>query len=341
MKESGWVGHRARDLSIFWILIWNSKSMDTPVLNKKQQKASLSAKKNRPKETIKNVLATPFNNNFWPEISQHDNKVLHKVLMANLPQIKEVKVNVPWNELKDIPKSDRKEFRAHYSKKMTGQHIDKEGSTGLSLGVNNVTKQLENNSASSVLITSDVLPRIMVQHLVDMAVLKNIPILAVDNLRSLLKTQCGIGSVALAIHREIPTESKLNLIKDLVHTLFTTCSVPVNHINYKRSIDNHVAAHPQPNITKQKEPKIPVDENAIRQLVHLKRQNQHSRTFKPELSTIDKKVTKLQVDETGFLAFSDDPVEEKPLKHYKSLIVKRLRGDKNRNKRKMKSLKDG
>ncbi|KAJ8943539.1 hypothetical protein NQ318_023050 [Aromia moschata] len=82
--------------------------METPTLNKKQQKSSLSAKKVRSKETIKNVLA--------PLIPPEDYIVLKQILEQNLPKITE-KVRVPWRDIKNIPKADRKKFKEDYRKK--------------------------------------------------------------------------------------------------------------------------------------------------------------------------------------------------------------------------------
>lgn len=40
---------------------------------------------------------------------------LHDTLKENLPLLKHKKVNIPWNDVKDIPKSERKNFRWNYT----------------------------------------------------------------------------------------------------------------------------------------------------------------------------------------------------------------------------------
>ncbi|VEN49061.1 unnamed protein product [Callosobruchus maculatus] len=163
--------------------------METPVLNKKQQKLSLSAKKSRPKETIKNVLSTPYASH-WPQISSpEDNSTLKEVLELNLPKIRAETAKIPWRELKHLKKPERKELRRQ---KNNEPEVDKKNYEGLRLGVNAVTKLLETNTAGSVLIAGDVQPRLMVQHIVDMAVLYKIPILVFNQLRDVLKSTCGL-----------------------------------------------------------------------------------------------------------------------------------------------------
>ncbi|CAH2017130.1 unnamed protein product [Acanthoscelides obtectus] len=231
--------------------------METPILNKKQQKQSLSAKKSRPKETIKNVLSTPYAA-YWPQISSpEDNSFLKQVLETNLPKIRVETAKIPWRELKHLKKPERREFRRQ---KTSGQEVDKKECEGLKLGVNAVTKLLESNTATAVLIAGDVQPRLMVQHIIDNAVLYKTPILIFAQLRDTLKDRCGVSSACIAISKNLPSESKLILVKEVVETIFMKCPPPINHINYKRALDS--ISSETGNVTKesQKPKKLKLDE---------------------------------------------------------------------------------
>nr|XP_023021675.1 uncharacterized protein LOC111510051 isoform X1 [Leptinotarsa decemlineata] len=314
--------------------------METPILTKKQQKLSLSAKKRKPKETIKNVLASSFNNFFWPKVPSEHHGTLVEILKNNLPRMKENRINTPWRELKKVPKADRKKFREDYIKNVTGQVVTKIESGGMCLGVNNVTKLLETNNADTVLIAGDVHPILMVQHLIDLAILYRVPVLILDDLRDLLKTHTGISSLALGVRKDIRSEPGLNLIKKTVNEIFANFPLPKNHINFNRSLKNESNDDADVGSENQVvESCVKVDENQIKQTVYLKRVSKQKRAFIPQL-TDEKKTAKMEVDETGFLAFSDEPVKPKVVEpKYKSLVIKRLKGDPNRNKRKIENLK--
>ncbi|KAJ8975247.1 hypothetical protein NQ317_007367 [Molorchus minor] len=88
--------------------------METPTLSKKQKKLTLSAKKSRPKETIKNVLATPYSS-YWPKIAAEDHGNLKLILEKNLPKVCE-KVQIAWRDMQNIPKADRKSLEMNIEK---------------------------------------------------------------------------------------------------------------------------------------------------------------------------------------------------------------------------------
>lgn len=39
--------------------------METPTISKTQKRSTLSAKKSKPKETVKNIIGTPYKNSYW------------------------------------------------------------------------------------------------------------------------------------------------------------------------------------------------------------------------------------------------------------------------------------
>ncbi|KAJ8943538.1 hypothetical protein NQ318_023049 [Aromia moschata] len=167
----------------------------------------------------------------------------------------------------------------------------------------------------------------MVQHVIDQAVLYSIPVIIFNGLRKLLKEICGTGSVVLGISKD----SNLNLITEAVAQCFEKCPPPVNHINYNRSVDSEVEII---NVDKNFEPEKvenKIHEDEIRQTVYLKREDKSKRVFIPVYKEKVSRNDKMEEQ------VSKDVNTKKP--SYKSLIVKRLRSDPKRNKKKIDTLK--
>lgn len=314
--------------------------------------------------------------------------MLKTILQNNLPKVKPKKINVPWQVLKNIPKPERKKFRNGYAKNGESQ-INKVNRytiifiagvdikaiytfrEGLTFGINDVTRLLEKNLASAVLISSDIQPRFMVQHIIDEAVLYKIPIIIFDNLRDFVYKICGIRSAVIGISKNISPESKLSLIKENVIQIFEKCPPPIKHINYNRlrqngsseiqenaadvskqenKLNNNSNREYEMEISPQIEDgrndestKHESENNDPKPSLYLKRESKDKRVFVPEEIEENVKSYKMEVDSTGFLAFSGSSAPEVKNKtvatNYKSLIVKRLKGDPNRNKRKIASFK--
>ncbi|XP_028128495.1 uncharacterized protein LOC114324822 [Diabrotica virgifera virgifera] len=343
--------------------------METPVLTKKQLKSTLSAKKQRPKETIKNVLALPFNNNYWPEVSPEDQKELKDLIIQHMPMIRDKQIKVPWKELKTVPKANRKSFRKEYNEKLLGPQPPKKCCSGISFGINSMSKLLEKNFAQAVLLDAETMPRLLVQHLIDQAVLYTVPIICVTNLKETLKSVTGINSVGVAFSKEITSDNSVNLLIEKISHIFKTLPTPEDHINYNRSLEPYVTEHESEEKEAPKKEIVKVDVVQIRKKVYLIRSDPKSRAFIPEFKetkfshkmevndnnmevddTYKREVKdkpKMETDDTGFIAFTEEPEEEKLEEQpkqkvkvkYKSLIVKRLKGDPNRNKRKIENLK--
>lgn len=108
--------------------------MEVSVFTKKQIRSSLSMKKTKSKQVIKSVLASPYNNTFWYDIMylliyllfilflnrpELDNQTeLRSILEKHLPCVKALKVKIPFNEIKAVPKEKRKEFRQKFAQKV-------------------------------------------------------------------------------------------------------------------------------------------------------------------------------------------------------------------------------
>lgn len=208
---------------------------------------------------------------------------------------------------------------------------------------------LESNEAQLVLITSDVEPQLMVKHVINLAVLKKVPILVVPDLRNILKSKTGIASVAIAIKKKLSSE-EFTRISGVCKKVFENYPVPPTHINYNRQEENptDLIGEEKRNKTKQvlfstnsklsKENESEKQEKSTQ--FHLLRKNKTERSFIPELSisgdNSQKRLNKLQ-DSADFLSFGTKEINA-GLKTYKSLKIKRIKNNSNRSKKKIEML---
>lgn len=213
--------------------------------------------------------------------------------------------------------------------------------SGLIFGINEVTKLLENDMCACVLITSDVTPQLMVRHVVDMAVLTSTPVLVMPDLRKILKSCCGLSSVSLGVKKDVLNNSGLCVIVKQVKEIYGHYPVPKDHINYHRINveDSKDVEMVESSGNKTNVGKLDSEE----EFVYLQRTNNGKRAFVPELSEFSGRMVNETVagSSDGFLAFNQD--ENKSInmtkKQYKSLVIKRLKGNKDREKRKQEQLK--
>lgn len=216
-------------------------------------------------------------------------------------------------------------------------------------GINEITRALENDNVTCILITSDVQPQLMVKHIIDMAVLKNKPTLIVPNLRSLLRETTGITSVVFAFKQNVISDHLLEIIKTII-ALSKNYHVPKGHINYERGLLN-MEKDTLSNIIPSKikfeesesDEEMSVEENdnsANKNEYYLYRKSKTQRVFIPDLSVnsmemkLENTVSKKLND---FLSF-EEPASKKQ-KIYKSLKVNRIRNNNDRNNKKLEMIK--
>lgn len=216
------------------------------------------------------------------------------------------------------------------------------------IGVNEVTKSLELDEIGTVLLTGDVNPQMMVKHVVDLAVLRNVPLLVVPELRTVLKQSIGFGSLAIGFKKNLTMDSKYWAIDQKVKELAANYPVPVNHINVARQ---QVA--PEVNKMETESRSDETSESRLAsppQVYYLYRTSIKYRCFVPESTQkTDEVVHKMQVDSSGFVPFAASVLEKeapeevshtRPRKiSYKSLLIKKVRNNEDRSKKKIEMLK--
>ncbi|KAK9883470.1 hypothetical protein WA026_001647 [Henosepilachna vigintioctopunctata] len=311
--------------------------METPVLTRLQKKLSLSGKKQK-KEIIKNVMDNP-HKAYWPLISEELTS-FNEVLTKNLPRVRVKKVNVPWKVLKDISKDDRRKAREDYIKKnYPAEDVTKE--ENLVFGVNDVTKSLETDSCSVVLV-AEVTPRILIKHIIDLCILHKVPILVIPGMRQVLEESCGLKSIALAIKRSLPKESNINNVIEAVQKISKKYPVDSLHLNSHKL--NTLPLHKEEicNITS------PPNEEVIEKIgetklsdYYLHRQSLSERVFIPNSENTHRKRRQELINDVISITSETDNsnICDNGSTLYKPLKVKRLKGNKNRRKDKIQKLK--
>ncbi|KAK2582370.1 hypothetical protein KPH14_004701 [Odynerus spinipes] len=161
--------------------------MNTPVLTKKQQKQSLSAKKG-PIKGLRNVLAKP-QDTYWPVISQMDGVKLNDALQQSLPALRR-----PQKEKKKKKKLEECTNLKEESIRIEEPLPNKDLLNSVVMGINTVTRSLEKNEN------------------------KKKPVLLLQSLRNLTLENIGFPCSALAL------KNKASSLDHHFYTLYKSIS---------------------------------------------------------------------------------------------------------------------
>ncbi|XP_071628154.1 uncharacterized protein [Temnothorax longispinosus] len=172
--------------------------MTTPVLTKKQQRHSLSAKKG-PVKGLRNILAQP-NSNFWPVINVNQYTELTKNLNTILPSIKQISNRISKHVLKNLSKEDRTLARREM---LEAASPKPDILKFMIMGINVVTRALEKDNVCCVLLDANVEPPLIIKHIVTMAVNKKIPVLLLPILKIVTLEKMGFTAAAFALKQEV------------------------------------------------------------------------------------------------------------------------------------------
>lgn len=177
-------------------------------LSEKQQRQSLSGPKKGTNKTVRNVLAKPYVG-FWPLVDSQSESEMIGVLESFLPAACKV-----------VSADDRKLLRGMQGKKMKEsrdkltQEIwkrnpgSRELRNYLALGVNDVSRGLEENTLASILISNEADPPILTRHLVTLAATRNVPHLVLQNLKATTKKCLDFSTLALGFKKTVADEEK-------------------------------------------------------------------------------------------------------------------------------------
>lgn len=199
--------------------------MDTPVLTKKQQKQSLSAKKG-PVKGLRNVLAQP-QDNYWPVVNQLDEQKLSSVLQKSLPALKRPSQKEKKKKVSSNEGTEAKEQQIQIEESLP----DKDILNSIVLGINTVTRSLEKNQVCCILLDANVEPPLLIKHIIMMAQNKKKPVLLLPSLKALTFKNIGFQCTALALKNEVLSSDDHHF-----YTLHETVSCISNNYPSRQSL---------------------------------------------------------------------------------------------------------
>ncbi|XP_078044714.1 uncharacterized protein LOC144474090 [Augochlora pura] len=211
--------------------------MSTPVLTKQQQRHSLSAKKT-PAKGLRNVLAQP-QDSFWP-IVRDSKKCSHleNLLNKTMPAIKRQCPVIPWSKLKEMSKEERRKVKKEALLKQ--EHVpDAEIIDSVILGLNAITRAMEKDIISCILMDANIDPQLLVKHIVIMAQNKKIPMLLLPNFKNSISNAIGFSSAACAL-KDIVAKSPQHHFHPLyteICDVFSNIPVPKHSLELFKNIE--------------------------------------------------------------------------------------------------------
>lgn len=209
--------------------------------------------------------------------------------------------------------------------------------------------------ASAVLISQDVSPRLLVKHVLEMCTIRNVPVLVIPGLKDNLSSQTNISAVAFAIKNNPDSNEVSSSVIQTVQQIYRMYPVPENYIHcYKKgtkeadvsnqnvsNLNESAVQQQDADVNEQSETEVASNEKDV----YLYRTCKSQRVFVPDpLPTDDDKVNSNASCFTsrGFVPLTEKTESLKSVSktNYRSLIVKRLKGNKDRNKRKQEFMKN-
>ncbi|XP_011136734.2 uncharacterized protein LOC105181569 [Harpegnathos saltator] len=178
--------------------------MATPVLTKKQQKQSLSAKKG-PVRGLRNLLAQP-HENYWPTINIDQYPALTTLMNELLPLIRQPSFKIPGSMLRHMSREQRLLARREALEKESTKP-DNNLLKFVILGINIITRALEKNNVCCILLDANVEPPLLIKHIVVMAQNKKVPVLLLPVLKTITLQTIGFATAALALKRDVMQSS--------------------------------------------------------------------------------------------------------------------------------------
>ncbi|XP_020297273.1 uncharacterized protein LOC109861843 [Pseudomyrmex gracilis] len=281
--------------------------MDTPILTKKQQRHSLSAKKKSAK-SLRNVLAQP-RENYWPVVNVNQSPKLVTLMNKLFPKLKKPVVKLSASECKHMSKEER--AAARIAKK---EALLKEGSSGedfsdsVIVGINRLTRALEKNNICCVLLDANVDPPLLIKHIVDMALNKSVPVLLLPFLKTVTLQTIGFASAAFALKRSVlhSQENVFCSLYELIVEVSSNFKPPIRSLRLfepTETSEESANCHPAPiKLEVKSEPILFTD-------VYKYRSSRKERAFVPPTTSESSQISRTPSNE--FIALGDDPAENK------------------------------
>ncbi|CAG2057031.1 unnamed protein product, partial [Timema podura] len=182
--------------------------MASIVLTVNQQRKALSGKKQAKKGVpIRNVLSTPYSS-YWPVLAETDEDELNNLLAGLLSPAKLAPSTVTRSQLSNVSSKDRRDKRKQLLQENKAANLVKNAQAQqlrkyLAIGVNAVTRALENASVCCVLLAANVDPRIMVSHVPTLCAVQAVPLVITSSLRVVTRKTLGFSCIVIGLKKQV------------------------------------------------------------------------------------------------------------------------------------------
>lgn len=280
--------------------------MNTPILTKKQQRQSLSAKKG-PVKGLRNILAQPAET-FWPTVNIDQYPALVTLMDELLPLMKQPKYKIPGFMLRHVPKEKRILVKKEALEKEIVK-FDRSILKSVILGINAITRALEKDNVCCILLDAKVEPLLIIKHIIVMAQNKKIPILLLSVLKTVTLQKIGFATAAFALKNNVmqSSDNVFHALYKLVAEIFTKFEPPKCSLQlFKPDETSEEDALCKPENTST-DSTIPKPERSVTIFtdVYKYRSCRKERAFIPPTVNKSSQVSQIQSDE--FIALTNDP----------------------------------
>ncbi|KAJ1522121.1 hypothetical protein ONE63_002432 [Megalurothrips usitatus] len=179
-------------------------------LDEKQQRRSLSGGKNAKSfnRSIRNVLAKPYDV-FWPLADLNDESELLKLLESVFPAARKPITAEDRVQLRKLQGSRMKADRTALTQEIWNRNPgSKDLRNCLAIGVNDVSRGLEENELVSILISNEANPPTLTKHLATLAATRNVPHIVLQNLKDYTKKTLDFTALTVGFKKIVATNSE-------------------------------------------------------------------------------------------------------------------------------------
>ncbi|XP_015607958.1 uncharacterized protein LOC107273876 isoform X2 [Cephus cinctus] len=138
----------------------------------------------------------------WPVLEDDKDASLKNLLKRLLVVLKRNPVNISWAKLKKMTKEERLVAK-EAAKTEVSTLADQKIINSTVIGVNAVTRSLEKNAVCCVLLDANVEPVLLIKHIVNMALKRNVPVLLIPFLKSVTVETMNFATAAIAFKNNV------------------------------------------------------------------------------------------------------------------------------------------
>ncbi|XP_034230324.1 uncharacterized protein LOC117639062 [Thrips palmi] len=200
-------------------------------LTAKQQKNTISGKKGGKgcNRNVRHVLAKPYSR-FWPLVDKDVELEVNSLLERLLPAARKPISADDCKLLRGMQGKSRKDARNELTKKIWERNPQASILRNfLVLGINDVSRSLEENTLASLLISNEADPPILTQHLATLAASRNVPHIVLQHLKGTMKKSVDFPSLAVGLKKVVAEDNDnyFHLVHLKIVSVFKTIVTPM------------------------------------------------------------------------------------------------------------------